>query len=216
MRCILTRTEPLEWHHFLLVPIEPLVPIDHWNCPVPSQATWENNLSPLYEMHINQQNHWNDLIFYWYQSYHWYQWTRFLSLLMPMESICEHWTTLHSHGLYLSSIGSNLFYFKNVSALASLHCRCNLTPVSNVCKAVVISLFSALNGLNKLLEMLFKFPFNLINKLTMVLLTSQQWCILKSWYTGRGPEQGFLHCFADRLNQKLSSFCGAGYRTLLV
>ena len=20
-------------------------------------------------------NHWNDILFYWYQSYHWYQWT---------------------------------------------------------------------------------------------------------------------------------------------
>ena len=63
--------EPLEWHHFLLVPIEPLVPMDHRNCPVPSQVTWENNLSPLNEMHIHQQNHWNDILFYWYQSYHW-------------------------------------------------------------------------------------------------------------------------------------------------
>ena len=26
-------------------------------------------------MHIHQQNHLNDIIFYWYQSYHWYQWT---------------------------------------------------------------------------------------------------------------------------------------------
>ena len=79
-----------------------------------------------------------------------------------------------------------------------------------------ISLFSALNGLNKLPEMHFKFPFNLINKLTMVLLIVQLWCVLKSWYTGGSPEHGFLHCFADRLNQKLSSFCGAGYCTLLV
>ena len=41
--------ERLEWHHFLLVPIVPLVPMDHWNinCPVPSQTTCENNLSPL-------------------------------------------------------------------------------------------------------------------------------------------------------------------------
>ena len=23
-------------------------------------------------MHLN---HWNDVLFYWYQSYHWYQWT---------------------------------------------------------------------------------------------------------------------------------------------
>ena len=57
--------------------------------------TWENNLSPLNEMHINQQNHWNEIIFYWYQSYHWYQWTHFLSPLTSMESICEYWTTLY-------------------------------------------------------------------------------------------------------------------------
>ena len=25
------------------------------------------------EMHIHQRNHWNDMLFYWYQSYHWYQ-----------------------------------------------------------------------------------------------------------------------------------------------
>ena len=31
------------------------------------------NRSPLNEMHIHQQNHWNDIIFYWYQSHHWYQ-----------------------------------------------------------------------------------------------------------------------------------------------
>ena len=54
-----------------MVPIVPLVPMDHWNCPVPSQTTRENNLSPLNEMHIHQQNHWNDILFYWYQSYHW-------------------------------------------------------------------------------------------------------------------------------------------------
>ena len=67
--------EPLEWHHFLLVPIEPLVPMDHLNCAVSSQVTWENNLSPLNEMHIHQWNHWNDISFYWYQLYHWYHWT---------------------------------------------------------------------------------------------------------------------------------------------
>ena len=26
-------------------------------------------------MHMHQQNHWNRVLFYWYQSYHWYQWT---------------------------------------------------------------------------------------------------------------------------------------------
>ena len=33
------------------------------------------NLSPLKEMHIHQQNHWNDIIFYWYQLHQWYQQT---------------------------------------------------------------------------------------------------------------------------------------------
>ena len=26
-------------------------------------------------MHMHQQKHWNRVLFYWYQSYHWYQWT---------------------------------------------------------------------------------------------------------------------------------------------
>ena len=52
-----------------------------------------------------------------------------------------------------------------------------------------------------------EFPFNLIGKLTMALLTGQSWQVLKSWYTGGGPEQGFWHCFADRLNQKFISVC---------
>ena len=26
-------------------------------------------------MHTHQQNYWNDILYYWYQSYHWYQWT---------------------------------------------------------------------------------------------------------------------------------------------
>ena len=41
--------------------------MDHRNCAVSSQVTWENNLSPLNEMHIHQQNHWSDIPFYWYQ-----------------------------------------------------------------------------------------------------------------------------------------------------
>ena len=49
--------------------------MDHWNCPVPSQTTSENSLSLLNEMHIHQYNHWNRVLFHWYQSYHWYQWT---------------------------------------------------------------------------------------------------------------------------------------------
>ena len=39
----------------------------------------------------------------------------------------------------------------------------------------------------------------------MAFLTGQSWRVLKSWYTGGGPEQVFRGCFADELNQSLVS-----------
>ena len=33
----------------------------------------------------------------------------------------------------------------------------------------------------------------------------QSWRVIKSWYTGGDPEQGFRRCFADRLKQSLVS-----------
>ena len=36
-------------------------------------------------------------------------------------------------------------------------------------------------------------------------LTGQSWPVFKSWYKGEGREQGFRHCFTDRLNQSLVS-----------
>ena len=78
-----------------------------------------------------------------------------------------------------------------------------LTPVSNICEVAPKSLFWAPGGLNKLPEMCFEFPFNLIGKLTMAFLTGQSWHILKSSYTEWGPGQGFQCCFADGLDQKL-------------
>ena len=45
----------------------------------------------------------------------------------------------------------------------------------------------------------------------LAFLTDQSWRVLKSWYTGEGQEQGFRRCFADRLNQKFSSVCGASH-----
>ena len=39
----------------------------------------------------------------------------------------------------------------------------------------------------------------------MVFSTSQSWRVLKSWYTGEGPELGFWRRFADGLNQSLVS-----------
>ena len=87
----------------------------------------------------------------------------------------------------------------------SLRHRRILTPVSNVCKASPKSLFWAPKGLNELLEVRFEFPFILISKSTMSLLTGQSWRMIKSWYTVGGPEQGFLCCFTDRLNYSLVS-----------
>ena len=55
----------------------------------------------------------------------------------------------------------------------------------------------------------FKFPSILIGKFTKAFLTSQSWCILKSWYPDGGSEQGFRCGFANRLNQSFRvSFVG--------
>ena len=43
-------------------------------------------------------------------------------------------------------------------------------------------------------------PFILIGKSTMAFLTGQSRRVLKSWYTGGGPEQEFRRCFADEVN----------------
>ena len=91
-------------------------------------------------------------------------------------------------------------------AFVSLRRRRNLTSVSSVCEAAPISLFWAPNGLNELPEVRFEFPFILIGKSTMTLSTGQSWRLLKSWYTGGGPEQGFWRGFADGLYQSLASY----------
>ena len=65
----------------------------------------------------------------------------------------------------------------------SLHCRCNVTLVSSVCKAVLRSLFWVPRGLNELLKMNFKFHFNMIGK--------RQWLFEQAShgaYPNRGPE----------------------------
>ena len=80
----------------------------------------------------------------------------------------------------------------------SLLCRSSLTSVGNTNIHVL-----GPNGLSELLEARFEFPFILIGKMTMDFLRGQSWRVLKSWYTGGGPEQGFWWCFADGLNQSL-------------
>ena len=55
----------------------------------------------------------------------------------------------------------------------------------------------------------FKFPFILIGTFTKAFLTSQSWCVLKSWYPDGGSEKGFRCGFANRLNQSFRvSFVG--------
>ena len=73
--------------------------------------------------------------------------------------------------------------------------------LGNICKAAPIFLFWVPNYW----KWFSKFPSSLITKLTMAFLTGQSWHILKSWYTGRDPEQGFQHCLTEGLNQKLRS-----------
>ena len=104
--------------------------------------------------------------------------------------------------LLLAKFGSERVKYYS---MFSLRRRRNQTPVSNVCKVAPISLFWAANGLNNLPEMRFRFPFNLIGKWTMAFLTVQSWRVLKSWYTGGGPEQGFRRWFADVTNRCLVS-----------
>ena len=63
--------------------------------------------------------------------------------------------------------------------------------ISYVCEVALRSLSWAPSGLNELLEVCFKFPFNLIlfGILRMAFLTGHSWCIFKSWYPGGDPEQ---------------------------
>ena len=96
--------------------------------------------------------------------------------------------TKFGRNLLLAKFGSETFKY---CSMFSLRRRRNLTPVSNVCEAAPISLFSAPNGLNNLPEMRFRFPFNLIGESTMAFLTVQSWRVVKSWYTGSGPGARF-------------------------
>ena len=79
--------------------------------------------------------------------------------------------------------------------------RYNLTPVSNICKAALISLFWAPSGLNKLPERRFQVFFH------------PDWCIDNGLFNrpimartqilvhGWGPKQEFLCCFEDVTNR---------------
>ena len=57
-----------------------------------------------------------------------------------------------------------------------------------------------------------RISFNLIGKSTMAFLTGQSQRVIKSWYTGDGPEQGFLRCFTDGP----SSVCVASSKSSII
>ena len=108
-----------------------------------------------------------------------------------------------SISIYISRLKSSPIV--NHRRVESLLRRLNLTWVSNACEAAPRSLFWASNGLNELPGVCCKFPFILIGQSIMAFLTVQSWRVLKSWYTGGGPEQGFRRCFADGPNQSFVS-----------
>jgi len=64
---------------FLLVPIISLVPTSRWNPPVPIRATCGIIPSALHEY-----NQWIHILFYWYQLYHWWQWTIGATSIQPI------------------------------------------------------------------------------------------------------------------------------------
>ena len=70
-------------------------------------------------------------------------------------------------------------------------------------------MFLVPNGLKELPEMRFEYLSNLIGKSIVAFLTGSLWRVLKSWYTGGAPQQGFQCRFADGLNQTFTSVCEA-------
>ena len=69
-----TNGVPMECKVILLVPIVPLVPMDEQNPAVLKQnhTLMRSNSPMVYQWHAKS--------FYWYQSYHWYQWTNGIQL----------------------------------------------------------------------------------------------------------------------------------------
>ena len=79
----------------------------------------------------------------------------------------------------------------------------NLTLVINVCEEVPIFLFQAPSMDHQ--KCVSNFPSTWLANWQYRFLTDQSWHVLKSCYTGEGPEQGFLNCLADGLNHSLVS-----------
>ena len=127
------------------------------------------------------------------------------------------WPTFYLSALLWSVMAELCICIKSTcqkSELASWtvhHSWCNLTPLSNICEAVPMYLFWTLNGLNEILEMPFEFPFNLIGKSTMALLTGKSWyntqILLLRWQ----PRTRISALFCRRTyTVKFNSICAAG------
>ena len=69
-----TNSIPMECQVILLVPIVPLVPMDERNPTVLKQN------HTLMRCNSPMEYQWNATSLYWYQSYHWYQWTSGIQL----------------------------------------------------------------------------------------------------------------------------------------
>ena len=82
----------------------------------------------------------------------------------------------------------------------SLLRRSSLTAVSNVCEAAPRLWFWAptdSTNYRKCVSNFLQPDWQISNGF----LTGHSWRLLKSWYTGRSPEQGFGRCFADGFNK---------------
>ena len=87
-------------------------------------------------------------------------------------------------------------YCSSVVRALSLHCRHNLTLVSNLeLQAVPTSLFCAPNRLNEVLEMHFEFSFILIGKSTMVFFNRPIMVHTRIPVHSRGPRTRILELF---------------------
>ena len=93
-------------------------------------------------------------------------------------------------------------YCSSVGRALSLHCRHNLTLVSNLYKQCQDPCFVPLtDSMNWNQKCTSNFLSYWLANQQWLFLTGQSWCVLESWYTGGGPGQGFWRCFADRLNK---------------
>ena len=96
-----------------------------------------------------------------------------------------------------------ILLLKTIRALKISPLACVIQPrlVTSAKHAAPTSLFWEPNRLNESPEMRFEFLCILLGKSTMAFLTDQAWRVLKSWYTGGDPEQGFRFCLEHGLTR---------------